>query len=395
MSARSFDVDALLPCALERLEFAYRFQADNSRLPIEQLPKGLKKIPKLLFSAESDADKETVLKRFSNLEYAEVHFESALQYISERLQTLISEKPLFLDFALPRGLTELNLCLPPPSSNLKHIPSSLTSLNIASSRITRVYSTPEVIEKFPPWTMSDFSHFADQMRLTSLFIEWKFVYSGSCLAPLSKLQTLKIFKIDRISLQGWLDSPEWLLKCLPSSLTELKLNTAGIESDIPVMAPKENFSPILGLDKVTPHLKLLELYCNEKVGLVLSAELFASLPRRLLKMDCQLMMGSLSLNAVAQLPRSLQYLALSLSPIYQSEQLSDDHFEGLPPSLAEFALYCFSPMTSITPKLVDLLPKSVSMVHGMDTPQFRARLNELFLSNPISEGFRTSTFGLY
>lgn len=355
-SSRFLEIDAQFPSGIEIFECLTCYSLSN-KLTVEHLPKKLKIFPRALFL--NSRDRESIIKRFPNLETALIDRETTVELLSETLKTLKIWEPIRLDSALPRGLTDLSISLPVPSVNLEHIPSSLTSLEVASAFLKESFFSAELIEQ--PWTKSDLDHIAHRMRLVSLRIEWRHIESAACLTPLANMQTLKKFEIGNVSWDGMIEAPKWIPQCLPSSLKELGLSADDPDADELSISEIE-FWPLLSLEKVLPNLTSLKIYCGYEVLFSLTPKFAASLPRGLLNLDVHFETLLLQLGAVSQLPKCLQCLSIkSNSTTSDRFELSDAHFEGMPPNLAKFDLQT-TYQHLVTPNLFEILPKSIASV---------------------------------
>lgn len=387
LPSQSLDVDAPLPQTLEKLESPFNcFQ--NDKITIDHLPKGLKLVPRLIFFQKTGQEAELIIKKLPNIEYAQISDESTVPLLPGGLKTLICEKPIFIDSALPQGLTSLNLRKPIPTANLKNIPSSLTFLNVGSPSHLRETRAEEGHGQFPAWLRSDFLLIAERIRLVSLEIEYRYIGSGVSLAPLAKVETLKNFALDLVPLESFFDAPTWLPKCLPVNLHGLHLSVGDPSSSLGKEIRKEIFSPIFDLKEVTPNLKSLRLHSSYPSPIALTPEFFASLPRGMLKLILNLRSAELKLNALSQLPRPLQCLSLHFFEMDPLNGLSNDHFRVLPPHLVELFVQIYWSKNSVTAKLFDMLPKSIASISFIDEPQFLARQRDFLDSNPITKGFR-------
>lgn len=392
LSRHLFEIDAPLPSTMEKFLLSFACFRGAS-FTIDSLPKKIKSVPQHLFYPKPSY--ESVVKRFPQLEYALINRETTVALLPETLKTLECEKSLQFDSALPSALKKLYLRSPPPSENLQNIPPSLTSLSFSSFDGRKKKNSSEIMAQFPPWTESDFAHIASRIRLVTLDINFKLIESAYALTPLAKLETLKKISLSRISLQGIIDAPKWIPNCLPYNLKELYLSVSGKDpNEIDIETEKEFFHHI-DLSKVTPRLISLTVYCHYKAKLIftLKHELFASLPRGLLKLCFSFDSAFTPLGAVSHLPRSLQYLQLGFGNLDQlHHDLSDDHFEGLPETLSEFRLQT-ERTHSITPKLFDILPRSIVRMDWRTQAmynEFDIRRKEFLSSNPFAEGFPLS-----
>lgn len=385
------DVDAALPATLETFECSYFI---DSNIPLfDRLPIGLKIVPESLFAKESRVDAESLIKRFPNLERATIYSETTVTYLTESLKTLICQaQNIRIDSALPSALTDLTVRRPIPSSNLKHIPSSLTSLTVFCDPYIRNQSGQDLSSQFPPWTEYDFTHIVDRIHLVSLEIDWMYIESGYSLAPLAKLETLKKFRLSEISLEGVIEAPKWLPLCLPMNLEHFRFASQNEGFHSAKRMPVKNFSPVFDLERHTPHLQALMIYCGYSLKWTLTPEFFASLPRGLLKLLIRFENPDLQLNAVSQVPRSLQSFAFTFAKKDPSIYLSEAHFKGLPPSLSSFIL---RPISSahyyIDSELYNILPKSISVMNCFRQAE-GSRVRRFLQSNLLTRGFQPPFF---
>lgn len=387
LKATDLDIDAPLPVNLERLHCPAHFHPD-SKFSIDDLPKNLKNFPMWLFSGPVDMEK--VVKTFPKLESACIDRETTFAILPETLKTLESEIWLRLDSPLPSALTELTLPYLPPIQNLNNIPPYLRSLQIADGSLVRKDLTEELIRDFPPWTESDFDQLGTQIHLVSLYIECRLIDSVFLLSPLAKLGTLKNFCLTCISLDDLLEVPTWLPNCLSPTLNHL---TIGSNDLIPVepYILKTDLWSLVDFQQVTPQLKSLVLYCYYEVEVLWSAQFFASLPRELIKLNLDHKCAALAPSAVPHLPKGLQFFHIVVNPKYSGTEVSDGHFEGLPPSLARFWLTLGDQRHPITPKLFEILPQNIVCMGWPITgrsEEFHARRGEFLRSHPITKGFR-------
>lgn len=304
------DVDAPLPPTLEIFECDYYFSPTDA-LTIDHLPLGLKIAPYNLFSPSTAhrLDTESLIKRFQSLEYAGIHKETTIAFLSERLKRLdCSTLDISIDSALPSALTHLTMRRAISHENLKNIPPSLTALQVLSDPYA---PDRNLFRHFPRWREYELRFIVDQTHLVYLTIQWSCIESGYSLAPLANSKTLKNFSVCNISLQGVLESPTWLMKCLPPNLEHLTVSSLHQDPDMP-KTEEEEFSPVFDLERCAPRLASLNFSCNYNVRVNLTPSFFASLPQGLLKIVLYFKNANLHLNAISQLPRSLQSFSLGI-----------------------------------------------------------------------------------
>lgn len=356
--------DAPLPSTLESVDYGVGFEGFS----LETLPGSLKTAPKYLFTYDDDIK---MLQNFENLEYASIWRErTSVAIFPTCLKALVCRGPCAIDSPLPNGLTELVLSVLPNHIDLANIPSSLTSLSALGSELSI----------FSPWGRKEFVNIASWKFLSTLTISWTDIHSGYSLAPLAGMNSLKNFDISSVPWRGLLETPEWLPQCLPATLRTFAMSTT---NDAPLSrALEEDFFSGWNLQTVTPSLTSLEINCryvSRQFIIPLSTAFFASLPRGLLSLLLNIAPAALELDAIAQLPRTIQLFGLV--SLEKSNSLSDNHFRGLPP-LPDFNLL-YSALASVTPNIYNILPKSIVRMHFTPDPEesdqeFERRTNFLY-----------------
>lgn len=195
-----------------------------------------------------------------------------------------------------------------------------------------------------------------KLSLESFTIESEFVETVFSLAPVKKMETLKIFSIRSIDFTELQVASAWLPKCLPRNLQSLQIHFVDYAVSGEDKNLNDNFLRCCDLASVTPHLKSLEI--KAKIHVVTSFhQYFASLPLGLLKFGLEFENTILHPEAMSLLPRSLKQLRLVLNNHCQS-QISNKYFEGLPEALQSFSLE-LAVRSSINAKVFEILPKSI------------------------------------
>lgn len=389
MGPWTLDLDVPLPSTLEMFYCPGVFKG-NAKLYLDALPQSVKYLStNEVFSQRvcaTNEDFESLFKKLPNLKEAIIGSEKILKVLPSGIKRLeCYPDPLPINTALPSGLTSLKLLAPISSSNLKHIPATLTSLTVVG---------PEYRETplLHAWSESDCAYLVDNLRLVSFSVDFKFFHSPSCMAPLAKMETLKSLFYRLVPESGMLQSPQWLPQSLPRHLRELPI-TFGEHQYLFEEPEKiflsDDFLSLCKLSEVTPYLKSLKIRSWIESP-VLFGKSLASLPRGLLFLEIDFDSGDLDLNAIENLPRSLRYLHLRLQ-VQSRQKISIHHFVGLPESLSALLIMVGS-TASIDDELLTLLPKSIVSLrissgsdgylctHRYNTPPFMK-------DNPLSKGF--------
>lgn len=372
------DWDEPLPSTLEQISWegsAHVF----SGLKISRLPPKMRRIPEALFTQEFaglEPEKlfpavNTMLTKFSNLRSAIIFGKENLRHLPSTLECLHMPVGADLDFPLPSGLTDLYLYSPMKSKDLVHVPKTLAHLALESVRTSggSVLKTDRDAA-YPPWNETDMSQLERFTGLISLNISRTRIESGSSLAPLSKLKILKHFYLTGMSLQDMITSPQWLHLSLPPSLTEMRLSYNSDEDVGEEKSISDEWLSACNLDSVTPDLKLLKLHGVLPKSIVWGKS-FITLPCYLKELQIDFTHSDLELGTVVNLPPTLTSLHLLLRK-QLTGPLTNEHFDGLPDSLAELKI-AFGPELALNEDLLDLLPENIAVLDFTPTDESIAR----------------------
>lgn len=383
----TLELDVPLPETLETFQFTNLLEVEND-FTLADMPKGVKKVSDIILRTMArQKPMKSIFERLVNLEYASISSQSDVSCLPERLKELICRIPLHLNTPLPRTLKNLSICSPLTSHCIKHLPSTIQSLAMST-----VWAE-ENNRNFPLCTEVELSQLTSQVRLVYLTIEMNLVRSASCLASLSKMESLKNFGIVKASLHQMITTPEWLPQCLPRYLEALEISFWGTERTLLAKDGKpfhsDDFFSLCDLETVTPHLKTLNLESNHAYGIKF-CHFFASLPRGLLKLVLNFRFAKLAPDACSMLPRSLRHLRLVLK--MAKSLVSGNMWRGLP-SISEFDLILI-PTGKFNVELLENLPKSIVAFRYVDSDlqyvppgslfrnrEFEAAKNQFLLSN--------------
>lgn len=388
-----FELDAPYPHTLKILDFP-GCSMDLSEDNIANLPAGLTTVPihflrmAVRFSvAGRPMALESICKRLVHLEHMEIWCKEQSGMLPGGLKSLHLPTAFAIEQPLPSGLKNLMISAPHPLESLKHLPSTITTLHV------RREESVILTGLFPPWNAAEVDYLTSRMLLTSFDIEMTSIVSGSCLASLKGVETLKILMIRQASPPDMLSSPNWLPHCLPENLEYLQISSSPQTRNRPMIAQKnddiitDDFLRLCNLAKATPHLKTLIWDCKLPQAVLLGPS-FASLPRGLLSLSFSFMVGDLLLDACSQLPRSLKRLELKLMDQNETK-ISNKHFEALPESLQQMSLFVGDP-ADLDQRLLEILPKSIAVFDllGRHTVLLCSQLDAFLDSNPLCKGFR-------
>lgn len=405
------NLDVPLPQSLEIFDFTTLIVVGNPPFTLADLPRGVKQIPKHFFSRGNPArwshnnellTLESVLQRYYKLEKVSIKSPVPATCLPIALKWLKLKIPHSFSSPLPSGLTYLQLRVPLPSHSLKYLPPTIQTLivGIPPKRTVRAaWDYSETQSGYPPWDSDDIAILASKLCLVTFSTEMRFIQRCSCLSPLAKVETLKNFKINYVSLEDMLLSPNWLPKCLPRNLEELEIVYQAsflneqpkkhIEGDL----IPDDFLRLCNLAEVTPHLKSLTLEYRWLRPLLLGPS-FASLPRGLVTLVINSFFAELTPDACRLLPRSLIDFNIWI-PNQVRNQISNRHLEGLPPSIASLSLN-FDSKAAIDEGLLTILPPNLfrAVIGQADASSFREwgrllfdPLEELIHSHDLVKGF--------
>lgn len=288
------ELDVPLPSTLEIFECPGVFKSHRD-VKIDDMPIGIKNLDSnFLESAASSFDinagswEEYVFKRFPNLEKTAISSASSLACLPSRLKKLEFKEPFQISSSLPSSLTELILLRPLSSDSIKFLPLTFRTLMIGSTpRLMNRTYTEEVQREFPPWNAYDVAQLASTVRLETFITELRFFKNVSCLAPISKMETLKKFSLYRVGLEEMLSSPQWLPKCLPRYLNTLEFDYSDYVMN---WAPwpqggvmSDDFLRLSNLGEAVLHLRSLIMRCNAPRAVEFGPS-FATLPAGLLNL---------------------------------------------------------------------------------------------------------------
>lgn len=364
------ELDVPLPSTLE-IFITPDEREEKYAMAIEDMPLGLKNLQtNVMLTTEAryphesgEFSRKSIFERFKNIETIDLYHGDDVSWLPSGIKFLNCIDPIPISSALPSSLVELHICYPIRSEFLMHLPSTLRSLTVGSSD-HQVYNQ-NFRHQFPPWNIDDAAQLTSKVRLETFNIEMKFFESNACLAPLSKMESLKNFKLGRIGYNDMLASPQWLPKCLPRYLKDLHL----VYSEYPLSwqteaHPKisDDFLRLCNLAEVSPHLKSLRVLCDY-LGWVDLGPSFASLPHKLIILNFSSHRAILSPDAVSLLPRSLRNLSLWSTNYLANAIIFNKHLEGLPEQIQTLKFH-FGRSASIDENVFSILPKSIIELSG-------------------------------
>lgn len=325
------EFDAPFP---ETLETFHTFGATFPHgIPSSALPKGLKQLDEeilgMLVDGHTLVDRyHSLISKFPNYTNVVIDNLVPIHTLPKCLESLKCYDLASIPSSLPATLKALSMVgVPIPIEDIANIPRTLRRLAVRPP-------APAGSISFQPWSALEISHLVP-ISLKTLSIEVNYVLDLASLAPISKMRTLATIAFGSIPPDGRDALPSWLPKCIPSKLVDLKLTFATSLSekaadDAPEIS--DDFLRLCHLADAVPHLHGLEFDYGTNNPLVLDRSL-STLPRNLKRLKISSHSVSLEHDALRRLPRSITYLRIFLT---QSKRfkLSNNHFEGAPPSLA-------------------------------------------------------------